>query len=328
MSAAIHSNKEGHIVLTTATDAKLRVDYVQHTGRTVQLLSMERTKFETEFSLAKTKHTAVAVATKYLDLAKTGVVITPGAAFALNQIINSNTTEGGHMALPTTLLKGSRPTKAAPVAKDAPKKLSELEVPAEVPTKVRRTKAEAIVPEAAEPEAMTGELKAAKAPRKPRAEKAPFVSDSTLIADAQAEAEAIIKEADERLEAAKLKAEETKANAAAKLEAKKIIEKAKAHAAKVKVQIAKLTGRGSRRVEDDGEEKPARKPRAAKADDDDITDKKIVQVNEPNVREGSARGALALSIYKSKTVKSALNFEGSTVGLIRKMVENGFIELA
>jgi hypothetical protein len=321
MSSAIYTNKEGHIVLTTMTNPKLRVDYIQHAGKSVQLLDMERTKFESEFKLAKTKHTPVVVAQKYLGLAKSGVVITPGATFALNQIIN-NTTEGGPMALPTTLPK--RTVKAAPVAKDAPKKLSELEVPAaeaEAPAKVKRTKAAPVAEAASE--------KPAKAPRKPRAEKAPFVSDSTLIADAQAQAEAIIKEADEKLEAAKLKAEENKANSAAKLEAKKIIEKAKAHAAKVKAQIAKLNGRGSKATED-GEEKPARTPRAAKADAeaDDITGKKIVQLAEPNVREGSARGALALAVYKSKTVKSALGYEGVTVGLINKMVANGFIELA
>jgi len=325
MSAAIYSNKEGHIVLTTATEPKLRVDYVQHSGKTVQLLSMERTKFESDFTQAKTKHTPVAVAQKYLGLAKSGVVITPGASFALNQIIN-NTTEGGHMALPTTLpAKGARKIKGAATAapvKETPKKLSELEVPAaeaEAPATGKKIKAVTVV-------VTEGDLKPAKAPRKAKAEKAPFVSDSTLIADAQAQAEAIIKEADEKLEAAKLKAEESKANAAAKLEAKKIIEKAKAHAAKVKQQIAKLTGRGAKA--EDGEEKPARKPRTAKAEADDITGKKIVQVAEPNVREGSARGALALAVYKSKTVKSALGYEGVTVGLINKMVENGFIELA
>ena len=319
---ALYADDSKHIILLVKETAN-KMEYVQHAGKNVSLLVMEKDKFLRTFSAVTSKHTAQTIAQKYLDLAKTGVIITPAARHALQATLNPNSQEAT-MAVPTTLPKGNSKDK-----KSAPKttKLSELptegkdlsEAAPEKPKRVAKPKAETV--------------EKPKRERKPKAEAAPW-SESDLVADATAEAERIVSEAKAKLAAAEEKHAAKQEQTAAKAAAKKIIEAAKKEAAKIKKQIAKLGGRRSAKAEDDGEEKPKRvsKPRAAKAaaeeDGDDISKMKIVQVNEPRVKEGSAAGARALAVYKSKSVKSALQYEGVTVGLINKMVENGFIELA
>lgn len=310
---ALYADSEKHIVLAVK-DTGTKIEYVQHAGKNVSLSAMEKDKFMRDFSVITSKHTAQAIAQKYLDLAKTGVVVTPAAAFALRQALNP-TLQEATMAIPTTLPKGK---------KSEPKiaKLSELPTEAaEVETRPKRV---------VKPKAEVAEKP--KRERKPKAEVAPW-GESDLVAEATAEAERIVTEAREKLAAAEEKHAAKQEQTAAKAAAKKIIEAAKKEAAKIKKQIAKLGGRRVKPEAGDGEEKQKRerKPRAAKAEvedgGDDISKMKIVQVNEPRVKEGSAAGARALAVYKSKSVKSALQYEGVTVGLINKMVENGFIEL-
>jgi hypothetical protein len=319
--AALYADDSKHIILL-AKETATKMEYVKHEGKNVSLLVMDKDKFLRSFSAITSKHTAQTIAQKYLDLAKTGVIITPAARHALQATLNT-TSQEATMAVPTTLPKGNARDKKSAAPKTT--KLSELAAGA----------AEAAETETAKPK-RTAKPKAevvekTKRERKPKAEAAPWTD---IVAEATAEAERIVAEADAKLEEAKLKAEEKKIGAAARAEAKKIIVAAKKHAAKIKTQIKKLSGRSARTADDEGEEKPKRvsKPRAAKAEaeedgGDDISKMKIVQVNEPRVKEGSAAGARALAVYKSKSVKSALQYEGVTVGLINKMVENGFIEL-
>jgi len=320
--AALYADDSKHIILLVKETAS-KMEYVQHAGKNVSLLVMEKDKFLRSFSAITSKHTAQTIAQKYLDLAKTGVIITPAARHALQATLNT-TSQEAPMAVPTTLPKGNARDKKSAAPKIT--KLSELAADA----------AEAAETETAKPK-RTAKPKAEavekpKRERKPKAEAAPW-NESDLVADATAEAERIVSEAKAKLAAAEEKHAAKQEQTAAKAAAKKIIEAAKKEAEKIKKQIAKLGGRRTAKSEENDEEKPKRvsKPRAAKAeaeeDGDDISKMKIVQVNEPRVKEGSAAGARALAVYKSKSVKSALQYEGVTVGLINKMVENGFIEL-
>ena len=45
------------------------------------------------------------------------------------------------------------------------------------------------------------------------------------------------------------------------------------------------------------------------------------------MREGSARGELISAVYKCKTVKKALEYEGVRQQMIKQMVEKGYISL-
>jgi hypothetical protein len=269
----------------------------------------------------------VDIAKQFLNLAATGVVVTPEAKQTLQGIIAKAplTEEATVPAIPTTLPKKSE-KKSAPAKKAAPQKLSEL--PTETPKKKKKTLDEVLkaatpeLKEAVKEAARMTIAEAAKAESKPAQQ--PDEDETDIVTDARAEAEKMISEAKSALEEATAKAEEKKSVEAAKAEAKKIIEKAKAEVAKIKAQIAKLgKGKSSRKAKTDGET-PERTPRGGH---EDIDGKKIVKVNEPVVREDSATGQRTMAVYNSKSVKAALEYEGVNRYTIRKLVDKGHIEL-
>ena len=305
MAAALFFDAHKHVALFIE-ESKTKVDYVQHIGKAVNLLSMDKAKFYREFTPGESKRSMDDLAKNLLGLSKTGVAITPAARFALEQVMCKQSTfstpitpKEAPMAVPTSISKTKTKKEAAPAKKDAPAKLSEMEA---TPSKVAQEAVSDIVADA----------------------KAEAVSD--IVADAKAEAARLVSEARAALDEAKKKAEEKKATESAKAEAAKILATAKAEVEKIKKAIKGLSGKkGVRAHKGESEEKA---PRATRGSYEDISEMKIVQVNEPKVREGSVRGALALAVFECSTVAEALEYEGVNQGFIRKMVANGFIELA
>ena len=331
MAAALFFDAHKHVALFIE-ESKTKVDYVQHIGKAVNLLSMDKAKFYREFTPGESKRSMGDLAKNLLGLSKTGVAITPAARFALEQVMCKQSTfstpttpKEAPMAVPTSISKTKKeaaPTKkeVAPKAvvkapkKDAPAKLSEMEA---TPSKVAQEAVSEMeaTPSKVAQEAVSDIVADAKAEA---------VSD--IVADAKAEAERLVSEARAALDEAKKKAEEKKATESAKAQAAKILAAAKAEVEKIKKAIKDLSGKkGVRAHKGEGEEKA---PRATRGSYEDISEMKIVQVNEPKVREGSVRGALALAVFECSTVAEALEYEGVNQGFIRKMVANGFIELA
>ena len=317
--ASLYQDTQARIAIVTVANA-LTIEYIQHSGKKVDFYRVATKDFNKFFKPVDGGHSSpVDAAKKLLALATNGVSITPEAKQELQGIVAKAPLTEARMAIPTTLpAKNNGKTDKPAPKKGAPQKLSELPVKQNPDDKISKS---APVVAAPEPEAPRAEKK----PRAPKAEK-PEVEPSDLVKQAQADADAMIKEAHDALEEAKQKAEEKREAAAAKAEAQKIIDKARAEVAKIKAQIKKLSAkRGRKAKSDDGEEGGTER---APRDTEDISCKKIVQVNEPVVREGSARGELILAVFKCKTVKKALEYEGVRPQMIKQMVTKGYIELA
>jgi vacuolar-type H+-ATPase subunit H len=305
--ASLYQDTQARIAIVITANANF-IDYVQHSGKKVDTYHVPTKDFNKFFHIIEGGKTGpVDAAKKLLALANSGVSITPEAKQELQGIVAKAPLMEAPMAIPTSLPKSNGKTDK-PKGKPAPQKLSELPVAKNTDDKISKL-------------APVAEATAPKAAHAPRAEK-PEVEASDLVKQAQADADAMIAEAEAMLEEAKKKADEKKAGDAAKAEAKKIIEKAKAEVAKIKAAIAKLGKKGGRKAkaEGDGGERAPR-------DTEDISAKKIVQVEAPVVREGSARGELIATIYKCKTVKNALTYEGVRPQMIKQMVTKGYITL-
>ena len=323
--ASIYQDTQARIAIVSRATANM-IDYVQHSGKKVDFYSVPTKDFNKFFKpIEGGKTSPVDAAKKLLALATNGVSITPEAKQTLQGIVALTPLTEAHMAIPTSLPKSNGKTDK-PKGKPAPQKLSELPVAKNTDDKISKLAPVAAPAPAAEP----------KPAPAPAAEK-PEVEASDLVKQAQADADAMIAEAEAMLEEAKQKADEKKAGDAAKAEAKKIIEKAKAEVAKIKAAIAKLGEKGGRRAKAEGDvsEKGERRAKAegdvsekASRDTEDISAKKIVQVEAPVVREGSARGELVAAIYKCKTVKNALTYDGVLPQMIKQMVAKGYISLA
>lgn len=309
--ANIYQDNQARIAIVTMATAN-NIDYVQHSGKKVDFYRVPTKDFNKFFHIIEGGKTSpVDAAKKLLALANSGVSITPEAKQELQGIIAKAPLTEAPMAIPTSLPK-SNGKADKPKGKPAPQKLSELPVAKNDDEKISKQSVAEVAPEP-------------KPTRAPRAEKTE-ADTSDLVKQAQADADAMIAEAEAMLEEAKKKADEKKAGDAAKAEAKKIIEKAKAEVAKIKAAIAKLGKKGGRKAKTEGDD-GEKAPRARRTVDEGFLNKKIVQVNEPVVREGSASGERTLLIYKQKTVKKALEYEGVTPFYINKMVDKGFIEL-
>jgi len=311
--AYLYQDNQARIAIVSEASANF-ITYIQHSGKKVDLYRVPTKDFNKFFNIVEGGKTGpVDAAKKLLALAVNGVSITPEAKQELQGIVAKAPLMEAPMAIPTTLSKNNGKAATAP-KKSAPQKLSEMPV-AENPD-------EKISKPAADTAPVVETPKKARAPRV----KKDVVEISDLVKQAQAEADAMIADATAALEDAKQKAEEKREAAAAGAEAQKIIDKAKAEVAKIKAQIKKLsTKRGRKAKGEDGEESGTER---APRDTEDISGKRIVQVSEPVVRESSARGELIALIYKQKTVKKALTFEGVNPFMINQMVEKGYISLA
>ena len=318
---SIYSDNQARIAIVSEANANF-ITYIQHSGKKVDLYKVPTKDFNKFFKIVEGGKTGpVDAAKKLLALATNGVSITPEAKQELQGIVCKAPLMEAPMAIPTTLSKNNGKAATAP-KKAAPQKLSEMPVAKNTDDKISKAPAPVA---AAAPAPVASEPKAEKKARAPRVEK-DVIETSDLVKQAQAEADAMIAEATAALEEAKTKAEEKREAAAAKAEAQKIIDKAKAEVAKIKAQIKKLSiKRGRKAKGEDGEEAG---PRARRTVDEDFLNKKIVQVNEPVVREGSAASERTMLIYKQKTVKKALEYEGVTPFYINKLVDKGYIELA
>jgi hypothetical protein len=310
---SIYQDNQARIAIVSEASANF-ITYIQHSGKKVDLYRVPTKDFNKFFKIVEGGKTGpVDAAKKLLALAVNGVGITPEAKQELQGIVAKAPLMEAPMAIPTTLSKNNGKAATAP-KKSAPQKLSEMPVAENPDDKISKPAADT-----------APVVETPKKARAPRAEKV-AVEISDLVKQAQADADAMIAEATAALEDAKQKAEEKREAAAARAEAQKIIDKAKVEVAKIKAQIKKLSTKRGRKANgnDDGESGTERAPR----DTEDISDKKIVQVSEPVVREGSARGELILAVYKCKTVKKALEYEGVRPQMIKQMVTKGYISLA
>ena len=301
MTASLFFDATKHVV-RFISEGRTKTDYVQHVGKSVDLLSMETGKFQKTFSPGESKHKPSKIAENFLGLAKTGVSVTPAARFALEQVIcKAPLNEEPIMAVPTNL-KSKKAEKPAKAEKPV-KRLTDLETPdgPEIETPWDTTPVES-----------------KKAPKEV----------SQIVAEAKAAAETMIAEAKAMLEEATAKAQ-AKAQAkreeeTAKAAAAKILAAAKKEVEKIKKAVKALSKSAGRRAASEDGEKAPRKPRAPKQD---ISGMKIVKLNDPTGREGSSSYERKMAVYGEKTVEGALEYEGVNPGFILKMVADGFIEL-
>ena len=311
--ASLYQDNQDRIAIVSEASANF-ITYIQHSGKKVDLYRVPTKDFNKFFNIVEGGKTGpVEAAKKLLALAVNGVSITPEAKQELQGIVAKAPLMEAPMAIPTTLSKNNGKAATAP-KKSAPQKLSEMPVAENPDDKISKPAADT-----------APVVETPKKARAPRVEK-DVVEISDLVKQAQADADAMIAEATAALEDAKQKAEEKREAAAAMAEAQKIIDKAKVEVAKIKAQIKKLSiKRGRKAKGEDGEEAASRARRTV---DEDFLNKKIVQVNEPVVREGSARGELIALVYKQKTVKKALEYKGVQPAMISQMVDKGYISLA
>ena len=319
------------------TENERHVEYIQHQAKTVQILSVDTQKFHRDFTVCESKTSPVEFAKTLHGLAKTGVTITPAARFALEQVICKPPTTEANVPIPTkpkTEVAKKDPAKK-PVAekKSAPAvnqddklpKLSEVQPvdPGEAKTAVPHAETQALFDKINKKNAALGAFtkKAEEKEIEVKEEEVSMTEAEQIVAKAKAEAEKMLEEATKMVEEAKQKFAEKKALDDARAEAKKITDKAKAEVAKLKASIAKLGGKGPRKpkAEGDGEKRTR--------DTEDISDKKIRQLEEPTVREDSAAGAIIMAIWNSKTVAAALEYEGVVPSKIKSLVKKGLIEL-
>ena len=341
------------------------VEYVQHVDRQVLLQRMAHDNFYRNCTRDASIGVPSFVQT-LLGTARNGCVITPAARFALMQVNSSTNKEATMAKIPTKAPSKAAPKKVAAkeeplpfntakilnlptgknpdskasaadpdngvhavpggVVKTVPVALVAASAPAKKLTIAQAAALEAPVssPNAKSLAQVINEADKASEEAKPEVATPDYLLQAqNIVAEATAQAAKMVEEAKALLEEAVKKTEEKKALDDAKAEAAKILDKAKAEVAKIKAAVAKLGGKKprSKKTED---EKAAR---GARTVNEDITGRKIVQVNEPVVRGESARGALTIAIYNSPTTDEALQYQGANASFILKMVERGYIEL-
>ena len=315
-----------------------KVDFVQHLSGEVGLHSLDVEKFDKMHTKAENHKPLPEIAQALLDAGKHGIVITPAARFALTGIINPNSQEA-NMPIPTAVKKEKKVATKKVKDEDLPLASAKVVAGPTAPTPAGKALIESLKTPLPKKEESKPEVQ--KEESKPEVQTGPHHTMITVTAPltdtqmkakqivdtARVEAQKLLDDLNAKLEEAKKLTEDQKMLDDAKAEAQKIIQAAKKEGARIQAAIKALgkNKRGTKRTPK-GEAKPKaekseRKPRV------DVSGKKIKLINEPNVREGSERGARISAVVHCKTTDEALEYEGVNASLILKLVEAGYIEL-
>jgi hypothetical protein len=332
--------KDSHqkIVLLYA-EKKDTVEYISYIDKKVDLLKLSKDNFYKQYKEEQSKKSVAENAKSMLALKKNGIIISPAAQFALEQMTTkvsfSNTEEE------------KETKKSASKKKDVSKIMLKInKSPKIMPkvTKIERVlnevdKSKVIANEALEKSALNQftdklddnlEDKANEPlPWKESKETVGELSDDDadvdealeIVNSAKNKAALMLLDARNNLLKAQETAEKKRKLDAANAEAAKILADAEKEIKAIRLQIKKLTPKGKSTQKNNKESRKRVKSV-------DISGKKITVIREPRKRGQSERGDLIQAICKCKTTDEAIDKLNVKQSFILALVKNGCIELS